>query len=116
MAIPLLPILGTLSSLAGTAWDTYTKVKHARESSLATKAEKESREALINRLENLEDLCFDQARLLSDLSKDLEQFAQAIQAQTEAAQRRQHRLNLLLYATSVIATSSIIFSLVLFFK
>jgi len=116
MAIPLLPILGALSSLAGTAWDAYSKVKRARESSLATKTEKESREALVNRLEKLEDLCLDQARLLSDLSKDLDQFAQAIQAQLEASQKRQVRLNRLLFATAVVAASSLALSLVLFFK
>jgi predicted transcriptional regulator len=116
MAIPLLPILGTLSSLAGTAWETYSKVKRARESSIAGQAEKESREALIRRLANLEDLCFDQARLISDLSKDLEQFAQAIQAQLEAAQKRQARLNVLLYATSLVAAAALALSLVLYLK
>ena len=116
MAIPLLPILGTLSSLAGTAWDTYSKVKRARESSLTSQAERQSRQALINRLQNLEDLCFDQARLISDLSKDLEQFAQAIQAQLEAAQKRQARLNLLLYGTSLVTLATLAWSLALYFK
>jgi len=116
MAIPLLPILGALSGLAGTAWDTYSKLRRIREASLATKAEKESREALLNRLENLEDLCFDQARLLSDLSKDLDQFAQAIQAQLEAAQKRQDRLHVLLYVTSFVAAVALALSVFLYFK
>jgi predicted transcriptional regulator len=116
MAIPLLPILGTLSSLAGTAWDTYSKVKRARDSALASKAEKESREALIHRLENLEELCFDQARLVSELSKDLDQFAQALQAQLEAAQKRQARLKVLLYGSFLVAAAGLTLSLILYFR
>src|SRR5262249_1773723 len=116
MAVPLLPILGTLSSLATTAWDTYSKGKQARDSALATKVERESREALINRLEKLEDLCLDQARLVSDLSKDLDQFAQALRSQLEAAQLRQARLNRLLYATVAVAVGGLVLSSYLLLK
>ena len=116
MAIPLLPILGTLSGLATTAWDTYSKVKHARDSALAGKAERESREALLNRLENLEELCLEQARLISDLSRDLDQFAQALRSQLEAAQQRQARLNRVLCATAVVAAASMALSLFLVLK
>src|SRR5262245_66526133 len=116
MAIPLLPMLGTLSGLCTTAWDTYSKVKQARDSALATKAERESREALINRLENLEELCLDQARLVSELSKDLDQFAQALRSQLEVAQARQVRLNRLLYITAVVAAASFALSLSLLLK
>lgn len=116
MAVPLLPILGTLSSLATTAWDTYSKVKHARESALATRAERESREALISRLEKLEELCLEQAHLVSDLSKDLDQFAQALRSQLEAAQQRQTHLSRLLYATAAAAIVSLAVSSYLLLK
>jgi len=57
---------------------------------------------------------------LSDIktwnAKDLDQFAQAIQAQLEASQKRQVRLNRLLFATAVVAAASLALSLVLFFK
>ena len=84
MAVPILPIVGTLSGLATTAWDTYTKIKRAREAALG----KPGQNALLERVVRLEDSCLEQARMLSELSKDLDQFAQAIQAEVEEVQRR----------------------------
>ena len=75
MAVPILPILGAISRVAATAWDTYNGIKRAKETALAQKGSN----ALLNRVEKLEDVCLEQARTLSELSKDMEQFAQAMQ-------------------------------------
>ena len=82
MAVPILPILGALSQVASTAWDTYSKIKRARET-LPDKS------AISSRLEALEDTSLQQAQMLSELSKDLEQFAQAMQAEMELVKKRQ---------------------------
>ena len=84
MAVPILPIVGTLSGLATTAWDTYTKIKRARDAAVG----KPGQDALLERVIRLEDTCLEQARMLSELSKDLDQFAQAMQAEVEEVQSR----------------------------
>jgi hypothetical protein len=82
MGVPILPILGALSTVASTAWDTYTRIKRTRET-LADKS------AVSARLEALENTSLEQAKVLSELSKDLEQFAQAIQAEVDRIRKRQ---------------------------
>lgn len=103
MPVPILPILGALSSVASAAWDMYAKVKQAREGSLAKKGQ----DALSNRVEKLEDTCLEQARMLSELSKDLEQFARAMQAEMEEMPRRYVRLKGILVVTAVAAASAL---------
>jgi len=103
MPVPILPILGALSSAASAAWDMYAKVKQARESSLAKKGQ----DAFSNRIEKLEDTFLEQARMLSELSKDLEQFAKAMQAEMEEMQRRHARLKGILFVTVVVAVSAL---------
>jgi hypothetical protein len=103
MAVPILPILGTLSGLASTAWDTYTKIKRAKEVALA----RPGQGALLERVEKLEDVCLEQAQMLSELSKDLDQFAQAMQAEMEDVQRRCKRLARLLTLSVVIACAGV---------
>ena len=88
MAVGILPILGALSSVASTAWDTYNKVKRVRESALTPG----HTGAIANRIETLENACLEQAQMLSELSKDLEQFAQAMQAELEKVRKAQSRL------------------------
>ena len=57
MAIPILPILGTLSGVASTAWDTYAKIKRAKETALG----KAGQDAVVDRVGKLEDACLEQA-------------------------------------------------------
>jgi hypothetical protein len=98
MAIPILPILGTLSGVASTAWDTYAKIKRAKETALG----KAGQDAVVDRVGKLEDACLEQARMLSELSKDLDQFAQAIQAELEEVQRRYRMLKGVLAVSLII--------------
>src|SRR5437762_5380843 len=102
MAVPILPILGALSSVASTAWDTYTKIKRARETVTGLK----DKDALSNCVERLEDACLEQAQMLSELSKDLEQFAQAMQAEIEEVQKRQRHLKWIACVSAFMAAAS----------
>jgi len=99
MPVPILPILGALSSVASAAWDTYTKVKQLREASVGKKGQ----DALSTRVEKLEDACLEQARTVSELSKDLEQFAKAMQAEMEEMQRRYTQLKRIIFVTVIVA-------------
>jgi|ERR1051326_6137345 DNA repair ATPase RecN len=82
MAVPILPVLSALSQVASTAWTAYSKIKRAREAL-------PENSAISSRLEALENTSLEQAETLSELSKDLEQFAQAIQAEVEQTKKRQ---------------------------
>jgi DNA repair ATPase RecN len=82
MGVPILPVLSALSHVASSAWDTYSKIKRSRESL-------PEGSAIASRLETLENSLLEQAEMLSEVSKDLDQFAQAIQAEVERIQRRQ---------------------------
>jgi len=112
MPVPILPILGALSTVASAAWDTSSKIKHARESSLT----KKGAEALSSRIEKLEDTCLEQARMLSELSKDLEQFAKAMQAEMEEMQRRHASLKRVVLISLLAAASSLGVALFLLLK
>ena len=59
-----------------------------------------------NRIERLEDACLEQAQMLSELSKDLEQFAQAMQAEMEEVQKQQMRLKWTAFVGLFVAAAS----------
>jgi hypothetical protein len=109
MAVPILPVLSTLSQVATTAWTTYSRIKRARES-LPEGA------ALASRLEILENTCLEQAEMLSELSKDVDQFAQAIQEEIEQTKRRQTILTWISSISLATAVAAIGISLFLLLK
>jgi hypothetical protein len=78
--VPILPILGAISNVATTAWDTYIRIRRVRDGMAASKRTVPADDALIARIEQLEAACLEQAQLVSDLSKELEQFARAIES------------------------------------
>ncbi len=98
--VPILPILGTISSIATTAWDTYSRIKHLRESAAGKKGERQAQEALLARIEQIENACLEQAQVVSDLSKELDQFARALNSRYTLFKR-------LLAATALLATGSL---------
>jgi hypothetical protein len=109
MGVPILPVLGALSQVASTAWNTYSKIKRARES-LPEGA------AIASRLEILENTCLEQAEMLSELSKDLDQFAQAIQQEIEQTKKRQAILTWISCISLTTAAAAIGISLFLLLK
>ena len=99
MPIQIIPIISALSNVAGTAWELYRRAVQVNEG----KRDKQAQEALAKGVERLEDSHLEQARLISDLSKDLEQFAEAVQAELEAIRRRETRLRILAYLSLAVA-------------
>jgi hypothetical protein len=112
MAIPLFPILGAISSVANTAWDTYLKSKQSKDLLLARRQDKVIQDALATRVEKLEDTCLEQARLIGELSRDLEQFAKAIQSGIEENQRRQASVRILLFVVLGVSVVSLVIAIV----
>jgi phage shock protein A len=103
MPIQIIPIISALSNVAGTAWELYRRAVQVNEG----KRDKQAQEALAKAVERLEDSHLEQARLISDLSKDLEQFAEAVQAELEAIRRRETRLRILVYLSLAVAFASL---------
>src|SRR3989442_14492842 len=99
MPIHILPIITTISNLATTTWEIYRKASLATEDKRRHRAQ----EMIEKRVDKLEDSALEQARLISELSKELEQFAQAVEADIEAAQARETRLRRLVYASLTLA-------------
>jgi len=93
MAIPILPIIGAISDLASPTWEIYRKATEAKRG----KRDEQAKEALAKRIEELEDSAFEQTRVLSELSKDLNDFAQAIQEEIAGYQKRERRLRAAVY-------------------
>ena len=110
MGVPILTILGGLSSVASTAWDTYNKVKRVRENALTHG----QGAAIASRIETLENTCLEQAQMLSELSKDMEQFAQTMQSELEKVQRAQSRLAWVTGASLLIALGCLAYILIHF--
>jgi hypothetical protein len=107
MAIQILPLLGALSNVAGTAWDLYRRATQLNEG----KREQLANESLAKTVDRLEESHLEQARLISDLSRDLEQFAQALQSEVEELRRQQARFRALVFSTLIVALAGLALSL-----
>ncbi|HWI57971.1 MAG TPA: hypothetical protein VNZ22_12140 [Bacillota bacterium] len=119
MGIPILPILGAISNLASTASDIYNKVNRAKKP-----------DPLQERVARLEQSDLEQARLISEVSKDLEQLAKALQGEVEdlerfaksiqaemlASQKREAWWQRLLYSALGLAGMSLALSLYLLLR
>ncbi len=116
MGIPFLPIVGTISNLATTAWDTYQKSKQVQQVLRANVENKAAQVALAQRVDQLEVTTLEQARLLGELSKDLEQFARAAQNQLEESDQRGKRIQFMLGLAVIVALASVGLSLFLLLR
>jgi hypothetical protein len=112
MAIPILPIIGAISNLASTTWEIYRKATEVRKGA----RDKQAQEAFARRMEDLEDSYLQQARVISELSDELKQFAQAVQDEIEEHRKREARLRITLYAAAVISLISLTISVLVWMK
>jgi hypothetical protein len=112
MAIQILPLLGALSNVAGVAWEIYRKAAQTRE--LVQQNVTES--ALTERMASLEESSLEHARLISELSRDVEQFGAAIEVEIEAQRRRAAMVTRLLYASLVLTVSALALAIVSLLK
>jgi Fe2+ transport system protein B len=106
--IPILPLLDPLARLAAAALERMNK----RKAGLASK----EKEAQAQRLKELEESDLEQARMISELSENVEQLARAVQSQMDETRLRQGRLRVLFYATVVVGLISITVCLLTLFK
>ena len=106
--IPILPLLDPLARLAAAA------VEHVniRKAGLARK----DKEAQAQRLKELEESDLEQARMISELSENVERLAQAVQSAIEESKFREARLRRLVYIALVVGVASIAMSLAILFK
>ena len=79
--IPILPLIDPLARLAAAALEHV----NARKARLSSKEKQDQAQ----RLKELEDSDLEQARLISELSENVEQLTKAIQSQIEENKRRQ---------------------------
>jgi hypothetical protein len=110
MAIQILPIIAAISELASTTWEIYRKTKDAT----GGKDAKRAQETLLRRVQELDDANLEQAQLISQLSKELEQFAQAVQEEFETRDRVEKRLRLVSYGA--LGVSAVALLMLLFLK
>jgi hypothetical protein len=106
--IPILPLLDPLARLAAAA------VEHVgiRKAGLARK----DKEAQAQRLKELEESDLEQARMISDLSENVERLAKAVQSAIEESKLREARLRRLIYVALIAALASMAISLAMLFR
>ncbi len=106
--IPILPLLDPLARLAAAAMEHV----NIRKAGLASK----DKEAQAQRLKELEESDLEQARMISELSENVEQLAKAVQSQIEENKRREARLRGLVHVAVIASIVSIAICLLTFFK
>jgi hypothetical protein len=106
--IPILPLLDPLARLAAAAMEHV----NIRKAGLASK----DKEAQAQRLKELEESDLEQARIISELSENVEWLAKAVQSAIEENNLRETRLRRLVYVALVVSLASIVISLAMFFK
>ncbi|HVV00090.1 MAG TPA: hypothetical protein VHH88_01930 [Verrucomicrobiae bacterium] len=104
MGIRFIPVVGAISNLAGIAWDTYQKTKQVRQD---LQGNHQARTALAQRVEELEGASLEHARLLGELSKDVEQFARETQTELERRDRRSRTFIRLAWLAFIVSLASL---------
>lgn len=95
MGMPLLPIISALTPVVLGAFDLYRKRREAAEAQLRTTPPQEitrTEVELRKRMQELEASDVEQARLISELSNQVEALAKNLQAEIDAGQRRDVQL------------------------
>jgi Fe2+ transport system protein B len=106
--IPILPLLDPLARLAAAAME-HVNIRKARLTS-------KDKEAQAQRLKELEESDLEQARMISELSENVERLAKAVQSEIEENKLREARLRRWVYAALVVGLVSIAISLAMLFK
>jgi predicted transcriptional regulator len=106
--IPILPLLDPLARLAAAALEHV----NLRKKRLATKEKQDQAQ----RLKELEDSDLEQARLISELSENVEQLIKAVQSQIEENKARQTKIRRLVYAAVLMGIVSLATSLIILFR
>lgn len=114
MALPVVPIISAVTPLVLGALDLYRRRSGAHLDDLpAAEAAGRPRQAgaLNDRLRALEDSDLEQARLLSELSRNVEALARAVASQQEDSQRRARRMKRVVAAALALAGAALVLAL-----
>jgi hypothetical protein len=94
MALPVVPIISAVAPIVLGAFDLYRRRSEARGPQLGADEPLQSPRfaaALQQRMQELEASDLEQARLLSDVSKNLEALARALESQRQEQRAREER-------------------------
>ena len=114
MAIPVVPIISAVTPLVLGAFDLYRRRSEARTTSVSVADAGQLprlAEALQQRMQGLEESDLEQARLLSDVAKSVENLARALESQLAAARAREERSRRWLIATTLVAAAAVVLAL-----
>jgi uncharacterized coiled-coil protein SlyX len=104
MALPVVPILTAVTPLVLGAFDLYRRRNDARRPNAAVPADVPGpADTLRKRVEELEESAVEQARLVSELSQQVEALARALESQAEEHRRREAKLRQWLAGMAVAA-------------
>jgi hypothetical protein len=117
MAIPVVPIISAVAPIVLSALDLYRKRSRTRASGVAAGFEEPTTEEgghpeWASRLRALEDSDLEQARLLRDLSQQVEQLARALEAQVTQQRERERRLQRRFWGSLVVAGLALVLAVV----
>src|SRR5690606_21277502 len=111
MAIPVVPIISAVTPLVLGAFDLYRRRSEARISPVAVSDATQLprlAESLQQRMQGLEESDLEQARLLTDVTKNVETLARALESQLVAARAREDKLRWWLIATTGVAAVALV--------
>lgn len=111
MGMPLLPIISALTPVVLGAFDLYRKRREATEAHARTVAPQDTtrqENELRTRMQELEASDVEQARLISELSNQVEALAKNLQAEIDAGQRRDIQLRQRIWIAYAVAGVSLL--------
>ena len=111
MGMPLIPIISALTPVVLGAFDLYRKRREAHEAHTRAAVDKGpgvSVDDMRKRMQELEASDVEQARLISELSNQVEALAKNLQAEIDAGQRRDVQLRQRLWVAYAIAGASLL--------
>ncbi len=113
MGIDVLSVIDALASVATKAWGAYVQTRDSAESSRRNGEQMKAHQV---RVQRLEEASLEQARLVSELSRDLEQFAKAIQGEIEETNRRLARTSWVLYLILAISLTALVLAIIVLLR
>jgi uncharacterized coiled-coil protein SlyX len=118
MAFPILPIISAVTSLGIAAMDLFSKrktvVRETRASPMGDVGMKQLADSLAKRMDELESSDVEQARLISELSNNVQKLAEALQIAADAEAKRrikQSRLIIVIFAVALAGLSVSVWNL-----
>lgn len=117
MALPLVRIVSAIAPVVLGAFDLYRRRREAKEGDRAVSKEfMRSPDGLQKRLQELEDADVEQARLISELSNNVEALATTLQREIDDGKKREAWMRQLLWMALSCAVASLALALWMAFR